>query len=203
MSVPNPNENPNPNEQPQNPPANTVTPPSKEEKPKVVFTPDVQEEINRLMGIARQEGRDAADKAAKDAAAAADEKRKQDEAVARGEFDKVRADLESDRDGLKGERDRLKADNDDLRAVLMPTMDAQWTAIPDEIKAFYDGGDDDLIAKSKFITKSKPMIDKLTAQQNEKNEALRKVPTTPRPNGNGQGDDAEARKAQASLYRSF
>ena len=43
----------------------------------------------------------------------------------------------------------------------------------------------------------KKLIDRLTADQNEANDRFRKVPTTPKPNGNGfTADDDKARKAQ-------
>lgn len=133
-------------------------------------------------------------KAADDAAkAAADE----EAAIKRGEFEQIANERGATITTLTGERDGYKAQLDTLIAAIKPDVDAAWKAVPDEIKSFYDGADDDVLAKRAFLAKSKPAIDKLTAQQDEKNEAFKRFPRTPQPNGNGRtADDDKARKAQ-------
>jgi len=128
------------------------------------------------------------------AKAAADEA----EAIKRGEFEALATSRAETITTLTGERDGLKAQLDTLIAAIKPDVDAAWQAVPDEIKGFYDGADDDTLAKRAFLAKSKPAIDRLTAANDKKNEAFKRFPRTPQPNGNGDPTDAAMDQARRS-----
>ncbi len=123
-----------------------------------------------------------ADKADADAEkAAADEA----EAIKRGEFEKLAGERAETIKTLTGERDGYKTQLDTLIAAIKPDVDAAWQDVPDELKSFYSGADDDVLAKRAFLAKSKPALDKLAAQQEAQNQAFRGYPKTPKPNGTG------------------
>jgi hypothetical protein len=90
----------------------------------------------------------------------------------------------------------------DLVSALKPEVDAAWNDVPEEIRAFYDGADDDVLAKRAFLAKSKPAIDRMNAEQDKQKEALRgfsNANRTPQPDHRAQnaGDDEAARQRQA------
>jgi len=114
--------------------ATTGTPPKQEETQRVVFTAEQQAEINKLIGAARREGKAAAESdaaAAKQAAEAAAERQRQIDA---GQFDTVRQSLETERDQALAKAAQFDA----LVEAIKPEIDAQWAALPDEVKALYD-----------------------------------------------------------------
>lgn len=158
--------------------ATTATPPNQGDTAKVVFTPEQQAAINKLIGEARREGKHAAEadiEAARKAAADEAERNRQIEA---GEFDKVRQSLEAERDQFRTRAEQL----DSLIAAIKPDVDAQWAALPEEVTELYDGDGEDVLAKRTHIAKHKKLIDRLT----EKQDAARSAAghgRTPVPNG--------------------
>lgn len=121
------------------------------------------------------------------------------EAVKRGEFEKLATERAETIKVVTGERDSLKATLDSLITAIKPEIEAAWNDVPEEIRAFYDGGDDDVLAKRAFLAKSKPAIDRLNAEQEKKNAALKGFPKTPQPDHRDMkpADDEAARKRQA------
>lgn len=118
------------------PNAEPVTPPKTEDPQKVTFTPEQQKEIDRLMGAARSEGKTKAESDAAEAKRLADEAADRDRLAKAGEFDKVRASLESERDTLKTDRDGLKTENDALTGYFTAQYDAAIKDLPEIITAF-------------------------------------------------------------------
>lgn len=181
---------------------------------KATFTPPTsQDELDRMVAdrIRRAEAKaksdaktefDAEQKRLKDEADAEADRQKK---IAAGEFDAVKASLETERDQFKGNYESATDKLTKLIDAIRPEVDADWKALPEEVAELYQkvGDGDDTLERKEFMANHKKLIDKLTAQQDEKNEAFKRFPRTPQPNGNGQGDDAEARKSQASLYRTF
>jgi hypothetical protein len=116
-----------------------------------------------------------AQKAEADAAKAAEIEA---EAIRKGEFETLATKRADEIKAVTAERDALQAKIDTLIAAVQPGVTDAWKALPDEIKSFYDGADDDVLAKRAFLAKSQPAIDKLAAQRQ-----LGVIPKTPRPNG--------------------
>lgn len=145
----------------------------------ITFTAEQEAEINRRAAAARKEGERAAEQAIKDANDAAEKKRKDDIEVERGNFIPVREGLEKERDGFKTERDAIQARFDTVIAQLKPGVDADWAAFPAELKAAYQGADDDVVAKSEYLRLMKPAWDGLKGQS----PTGPRLPMTPRPNG--------------------
>jgi len=110
-----------------------ATPPSTEASGEVTFTEAQQKAIDRLVGKARQEGRDAE----KQANTTADEERQAEAArqaeIAKGNFEKVEADLKKERDGAKADRDSLKTSLDAANAIVSEQVEALKKDLPDEL----------------------------------------------------------------------
>lgn len=173
------------------PPATPPTPPAKPE-----FSDEQQQRINDLLAKERKSAEERTElrlKAEADAAIAAEaEKRKNDEAAARGEFDTVRADLEGKVATVEGERDALKTEVDALRTY----FDAEYTAavkdLPDVIAAFKPSDDAPFAERSAWLTKAREQAAKVAGAQAPGNR--------PNPNpASGEFDlNAEIAKARAT-----
>lgn len=171
------------------------TPPVDQDKP--TFTPEQNEAINNLVAKARKE---AEEKTAlriqqeADAKAQADkDARERDEAAKRGEFDKVRGDLEAKVASTEQERDGAVSERDALRTYFEAEYTAAVKDLPDVIAAFKPADDALFAEKSAWLTKAK--------------EQAAKVASSTRTPGNGPNPpvsdgkfdmDAATTRAQAS-----
>lgn len=167
--------------------------PPKEEK--VTFSPEQQQYLNNLLAAERKE---AEEKTALKIKADADlkaqserEARERDEAAARGEFDKVRTDLESKVTTIEGERDALAGEAESLRTY----FDAQYTAalkdLPDVITAFKPADDASFSVKADWLSKAKEQAVKVGKMQTPGNNP------NPSPANGTVDHNAEVAKAKA------
>lgn len=179
---------------------------------KATFTPPTsQEELDRMVAdrIRRAEAKaksdaktefDAEQKRLKDEADAEADRQKQ---IAAGQFDTVKQSLEAERDQFKG---NYEAANDKLTKLIdaiRPEVEQAWKALPEEVAELYQkvGDGDDTLERKEFMANHKKLIDKLTAQQDEKNEAFKRFPRTPQPNHDGSNvGDEQAKQRYASQY---
>lgn len=150
---------------------NTGTPPQQEETPKVQFTAEQQAEINKMIGNARREGKQSAEAEATAAKAAAEAEAERDRQVKAGEFEAVRASLESERDTAASERDAVKSQLEALTTAIKPGVEAEWNELPEEVVELYAGEDDDVLAKQAHIARHRKLIDRLTEQASERKVA--------------------------------
>lgn len=173
-------------------PANPVTPPSTEVPAKVTFSPEQQAEIDRLIGKARTEGRDAEKTAAAAAKTAADAEAQRQADIAKGDFDKVKASLESERDVAQTERDALKTENQAITAYFSAQYAAAIKELPEVITAFAPADDASFAEKSTWLTKAQAQAVKIGGDPKPGNRP------NPKP-GDGTRDlDAAAQQARAS-----
>lgn len=129
---------------------------------------------------------------------AADLKAKEDEAAKKGEFETLAKKREEERDEAKREATSLKAENDQLRAAIAAVLDAEWKALPDEVRDAYLGAEDDPLAKLAFLPKGKTLAAKLS----EKAEHARGNGRDPKAGGTSErANDETARAANALRYR--
>ena len=128
----------------------------------------------------------------------AEAKAREDEAAKKGEFEKLANERQTALDAAKAEAKTLKADNDALRGAIGGFLDAEWKALPAEVKDAYLGADDDPLAKLAFLPKGKALADKLAGKEPVK----RGLGGDPKPSGGGAGDDKAAQQAQRSHLRS-
>lgn len=138
--------------------------------PKPTKPEGITDEIQAYFSnIVTREARKAADKAKADVQAELDRKRQQDEAErkrkddeAKGDFEQVKTSLTSERDTAISERDAYKSELDEYRALVTADLDAQWKALPEEVREAYDGEDDDVLAKKRHIVRMAKVIEKLS-----------------------------------------
>lgn len=131
---------------------------------------------------------------------AAESKAREEEAARKGEFEKLANERQTALDAAKAEAKSLKADNDALRGAISGFLDAEWKALPAEVKDAYLGADDDPLAKLQFLPKGKALAEKLTGKEAPK----RGLGGDPKPSGTGAGDDKAAQQAQRShLHSAF
>ncbi len=90
-----------------------------------------------------------------DDAAAAKAKADDDEAKRKGEFEKLANERETERDAATADVTRLSAENDQLKAAVNAILDAEWKALPKEIKDLYLGDEGDPLARLTFLPKAK------------------------------------------------
>lgn len=180
---------------PATPPATTppaATPPSTEVPGPVTFTAEQQKELNRLIGQARSEGRTAAEQAAADAETARQAEAARQADIAKGDFEKVKTDLEGERDGFKSERDTLKTENEAITAYFSAQYAAALKDLPEVITAFAPADDASFTEKSEWLVKAQAQAAKIDGNPTPGNRP------NPKP-GTGQRDlDAAAQKARAS-----
>lgn len=156
----------------------TATPPETGGQGKeAAFTKEQQAEIDRLVGKARVEGRKAAEEALEQKRKDEEAERQRQKDIEAGEFDKVRGDLESQINDWKTKAEAHETRLNTAIAAIKPGVDTRWTDAPDEVKALYEGADDDVLAKAAFLDRTAALTAKLTA------EPAKRVGPTPRPNG--------------------
>lgn len=160
----------------------TATPPSTGESDAVTFSDAQQKEINRLIGKARQEGRDAE----KQVNATAEQERQAEAArqaeIEKGNFEKVKTDLETERDGFKTERDQLTAKVDRYEALTKTRVDAIKGELPAEAVEDFPA-DADAIDQLEWLEGRKALLAKLAPAAAQGNGHPR-VPATPPAQGN-------------------
>lgn len=150
------------------PPVNDPPKPGDDPKPpKIEWTKEQQDEINRIAAKERREG---AKRAREDRDAEIEEQRKKDAVAAQrtkdqeaGEFEKVKESLQNDAKTASDERDTLKDQRDTLLGLLKADVDATWNDLPEEVKDAYDGEDDDVLAKKQHMTRMAKVTERLTA----------------------------------------
>ena len=120
------------------------------------------------------------------------------EAIKRGEFEALATSRAETITTLTGERDGYKSQLDTLIAAIKPGIDAAWKDLPEEVAELFTGDAEDTLAKQAFMASHKKLIDRLTAAKDEKNEAFKRFPRTPQPNGNGDPTDAAMDQARRS-----
>jgi len=190
------NQNDATNDQKTNDSDATPNPGVKGDQSEITFTDEQQKLLNKRIADARREGRAQAESdaaAAKQAAEAAAERQRQIDA---GQFDTVRQSLETERDQALAKASQFDA----LVEAIKPEIDAQWAALPDEVKALYEGDDTDVLARQAHIARTRKLVEKLTEQNEQKRQAA-SFGRTPTPNGAKPSND-EARREQSSIYRS-
>lgn len=161
------------------------------------ITTDAGKEALRKEREARRNA-ERAEKAANDRAAALEAKQaeadkakaaaEEADAIKRGEFEQLANTRAEEVKAVTGERDGYKTQLDSLIAAIKPDVEKQWTSAPESVTKLYKGDANDVLGKREFLTDHAELITELTAQQEQKNEALRKYPITPRPNGNAPTD---------------
>ena len=135
-----------------------------------------------------------ADKAAADEAKrAADEKAAEEQ----GQYKTLAETRATELAAAKAANTETQAKLDALIASLKPGIDAAWKELPEEVEELFTGDAEDVLAKQAFMAAHKKLIDRFAAEKNDKDEAYRRVPKTPQPNGNGlTADGDKARRAQ-------
>lgn len=115
---------------------------------------------------------------------AAKAKAEEEDAIKRGEFEKIATERA---DALKAKDAELAIVNErisTLVAAIKPDVEAQWATLPDEITELFTGADDDVIGKRSFMSTHKKLIDALAVKANETVNGYRPVAV---PNYNGKG----------------
>jgi hypothetical protein len=172
------NQNDATNDQKTNDSDATPNPGAKGDQSEITFTDEQQKLLNKRIADARREGRAQAESdaaAAKQAAEAEAERQRQIDA---GQFDTVRQSLETERDQALAKASQFDA----LVEAIKPEIDAQWAALPDEVKALYEGDDTDVLARQAHIARTRKLVEKLTEQNEQKRQAA-SFGRTPTPNG--------------------
>jgi hypothetical protein len=102
------------------------TPPAKTEDTaeSITFSDEQQRVINKLMAKAKREGEEKAEQARLDAEADAKRKAEQDQQLARGEFDQVKAAIETERDEVKAEAERIRSENERYAALATKRLES-------------------------------------------------------------------------------
>src|SRR5690606_8694571 len=100
--------------------------------------------------------------ALKDAQAKAEADRQREADEAKGDYEAAKAAIEQERDAAATERATLKAERDALLALVKADVDAQWDALPDEVKEAFDGNDDDVLARKQHMNRMAKVIARLT-----------------------------------------
>lgn len=130
---------------------------------------------------------------------AADKKKREDDAAEAGKFQELAETREKERDDAVRERDALKDQNTKLHDAIAGVLDAEWKALPAEIKDVYAGEDDDPLAKLAFLPKARKLVERLngTGERKEGNK-----PNPPPKSGENAEEDASLKGRNASRYRS-
>ncbi len=182
---------------PTNDPDNAPNPGEKGDQSEITFTAEQQKVIDKRIAEARRQGRSSAEIDAAEQKRKADAEAEQKRQIEAGEFDKARQTLEAERDAANARAAQLDA----LIEAIRPEIDEQWKALPAEVTELYEGAEDDVLAKRAHIARTRKLIDKLNAQQ-EQAKGAAGFGRTPTPNGNGRSEAEEAaRKANARRYQ--
>lgn len=173
------------------------------------FTDEQQKVIDGRIAAAR---RQAEADAKKRIEAEAEERRKAEEtdrerkaAAERGEFDTVRASLETERDTIKGERDALTERIGKYDAALKPVIEGQLKTLQEIDKDAAAGFPAEADALVQLDWLNDPRTQRLMQSAADKRTALdrNRLPGTPPVNGGGRINEDEARRSQARMYRDF
>lgn len=127
-------------------------------------------------------------------AAKADEKRKQDEAAARGEFDKVRTELEGKVTSAESERNALKGENDLLTEYFNAQFAAALKDFPESIVAFAPAEDASFADKKAWLVKATEQAAKVGGEAKPGNRP------NPKP---GTGERTVTKEQQAAVDRQY
>lgn len=121
-----------------------------------------QAELQRVGAKEKAEGRRLAEAALAEKAARdeAEAKRKRDEEA--GRFEDVKASLTSERDEAMMAREAFRAEAEELRALIAADVAAAWDALPEAVRATFDGDADDVLAKKRHMNRMAPVIDEMT-----------------------------------------
>lgn len=180
-------------------PSPTATPPTTGATDAVTFTDAQQKELDRLIGKARQEGRTAAEQAA----AAAETQRQADAArqadIAKGDFEKVKTDLETERDTAKTERDGLAQKVTAYEALTTTRVAALKAELPAEAVEDFPA-DGDPLDQLTWLEGRKALVEKLAPASGDTKP---RVPATPPANGKPNGLTKEQQEAVNRQYRRF
>ena len=143
--------------------------PPKPKPSKPEFSPEQQEVLNDLLARERKAAEERTAlrlKEEADAKAKAEqEAREREEATKRGEFDKVRADLETKVSTVEDERDSAVAERDALRTYFEAEYTAAVKDLPDVITAFKPADDAPFAEKSAWLTKAREQAAKVDTSQ--------------------------------------
>ncbi len=157
----------------------TATPPSTEGSGPVTFTAEQQAAINKLIGDARKEGRTSAEQAAADAETARQAEATRQADIAKGDFEKVKTDLESERDGFKTERDTLAGKVERYEALTKSRVDAIKGELPAEATEDFPA-EADAIDQLEWLDGRQKLLAKLAPATQQNGHP--RVPATPPPN---------------------
>jgi hypothetical protein len=130
---------------------------------------------------AEREARRAADAKAKDLAdrlkafedketerAAAEAKRAEEEATAKGEFERLANERKSQLDKARDDLAAARSEADQLKAAMAEVLESEWKALPAEVRDLWPGADDDLLGRFGWLPKAKKHADALNAKQEAK-----------------------------------
>lgn len=194
MTEPTPNPTPTPDPKPAGP-----TPPT--------FTADQEKEINgRIAAARRQAEADAKAKfeqTATERSEAEKAERERKEAEARGEFDTVKASLETDAKTHKERADAAEAKAATYEELIAPIVTERLDALKAASADVAKGFPTDASVLDQLAWLDDPRTKALIAQQDAKADNLRRFPMTPKPNAPLLLNDDDAKRAQARMYRDF
>lgn len=145
------------------------TPPAPPKEEKVTFTPEQQQHLNNLLAAERKDAEEKTAlklKAESDAKAKAEkEQQERDEAEKRGEFDKVRSELEGKVSSTEQERDALASEKDLLQGYFDRQYAAALKELPEAILAFKPADDANVETKTKWLETAQEQASKLAKLQ--------------------------------------
>lgn len=135
------------------PPAQSGTPPQQGDA-QVTLT---QADLDARMAAARKDGKESAERAAREAQAAADAATKQQQLEAAGEYETAKATLTTERDALKGE-------NEALSAYFATQYATALKELPEFIVAFAPAEDASFAAKSAWLVTAQEQAAKVARE---------------------------------------
>jgi hypothetical protein len=142
---------------------NPPVPPVKPDKP--AFDDAQQKHINDLLAAERKNAEERTEQRLKTEADKRDQdakdQRERDEAAKRGEFDKVRTELEGKVTATETERDTLKTENDALTAYFTAQYATALKDLPEVITAFAPAEDASVTEKSEWLAKAQEQAAKV------------------------------------------
>lgn len=117
--------------------------------------------------------------------AAADQKRKDDEAAASGKWEELAKKREGELKSAKDEAAALQARNDQLQTALENGLATSWAALPEEVRKQGEEliSEDDVLLRFEYL--HKPSTQALVAKLTDKAETSRGNGPNPKPGGTG------------------
>ena len=165
------------------PPADPANDPPGDPEPQKSdsFTADQQRIIDKIVATARKEGREAAEKAAKDREAQSEKDRERDDLVRKGKFEEAEAQYKNDLAAAKAERAELDTKVQKYQDLTAARVENLKTEIPEE--ALEDFPEDaDMLIQLEWLESRKALLAKLNVGGGGGNV---KPPPTPKPGGAG------------------